>query len=88
MSLGQRIGRLETTEYERELWREASRIAERLQLDPQELLTEARRLAGRLDELQAAGLTQEEAERVWAEEEGMDPDRLEAEVQRLLSGIP
>ena len=80
----QRVCRLEAGADERELWREVRRIAEKLQLDPAELFHEAKRIAVRQDELQAAGLTREEARRARFEEEGMDPDWAEREFRHLL----
>lgn len=84
MSLQQRVRRLEAGANERELWQEVRRLAEKLQLDPAELFREAKRIAGRQDELQAAGLTEEEARRASFEEDGMDPDWAEREFRRLL----
>lgn len=66
MSLARRVTRLEEVASERELQREARRLAAEHGLDVDELMAEE----------DAAGLTGEEALRTWAVEHGLDVDEV------------
>ena len=84
MSLVRRVERIEFRLEQRQLRRQAERIAHKNGVRVEEVLERARLIGDRLEEYRESGLTQEQALRRLAEDADEDPDDFVARVQRTM----
>ena len=85
MTLSRRLGLLERQAEAQETVMQCERLAKEFDIPFLEIWAETQRIRKELDQYERMGMTLEQALRCYAEGEGLDPDEMVAEYERIMA---